>query len=250
MEINSSINILGSIKDLELVIHFLIGSIEGDVLFKGSQPYTSVKTTQSFNRYGRVIRGVLLKSRKSEIELLLGTMLRNESISLDSQLFLFWNSAINDDLLNYLNAKVFFPAFYSGRLVLRADEVAACIKELRETEEVIRGWSANTLETVAGKYLTLLKKFNLLEGTLNKKILHPYLSDKMFVLFLYWLRANEAKSNILESEWLKYSFCEQPVFLERVMRKKFADFYEFTYTVDQLKIDPLIPYKDIYHACK
>src|SRR5205085_8375486 len=117
-------------------------------------------------------------------------------------LMLFWNSSVNNDLFNYLNAHVYFPSFYSGRLVIKKEEVAACIKELKETEVIVQGWTIVTIETVARKYLTLLKKFNLMEGSLNKAIIHPYLNDKMFVMFVYWITAIEVRSNLLESEWL------------------------------------------------
>ena len=250
MNINTDINILGSFQDLSLIIHFWAELKSGTKGKEDNHILTSVKTGGSFTRLRRAINGTLLKCKNSDTKDLIYAMLSADSVSDDTLVMLFWNASQNNDLINFLNTNVFFPAFYSGRLIINTDDAEACIKELREKEEMLKEWSAITIHTVSYKYLTLLSKFNLLEGKIQKKILHPYLSDKMFVLFLYWMKANEEKPNILESEWLKYSFCEQPVFLERVMQKKFADFYEFTYTVDQLKIDPLIPYKDIYHACK
>ena len=89
-----------------------------------------------------------------------------------------------------------------------------------------------------------------MEGGLNKKFSTPYLNDKMFILFIYWLKVIEEKSNLLESEWLKYSFCERPIFIERVMQKKFANYFQLQYSGDKLKIETLIPYENIYHAIR
>jgi hypothetical protein len=89
-----------------------------------------------------------------------------------------------------------------------------------------------------------------MEGSLNKTIVHPYLNDKMFILFVYWITAVENKSNLLESEWLKYSFYERPVFIERLMQKKFTKYFNILYTGDKLKIETLIPYSTIYHVIK
>ena len=89
-----------------------------------------------------------------------------------------------------------------------------------------------------------------MQGSLNKIIVHPYLSDKIFVLFVYWLTTIESKSNLLESEWLKYSFSEKTVFIERLMQKKFAKYFQLNYTGDKLKIETTIPYSTIFHAIK
>jgi len=51
---------------------------------------------------------------------------------------LFWNASANNELFNYLNEKVFFPAFYSGRVVHKNDEVVACIKDLKLTEDDLK----------------------------------------------------------------------------------------------------------------
>lgn len=250
MNINSDINILGGLPDFNLITHFLFETGSDSASQAGHHTYTSIKTDKSVKRFERAINGTFLKFNSRESEYLVKSILASESVSHDSLLMLFWNASWNNDLLHYLNTQVYFPAFYSGRLIIKKEEVGACINELKEIEEIVREWTIMTIETVAGKYLTLLKKLNLMEGSLNKKILHPYLSDKMFILFIYWLKAIETKSNLLESAWLKYCFCEQSVFIDRVLQKKFTEFYQLAYTGDQLKIETSLPYEKIYYAIK
>lgn len=250
MKINTDINILGGLPDFNLIKHYLFSDKTSLALTADHYTFTAIKTDKAVKRFEKAITGTLLKFKNPESAYLVRSMLSSESISQDSLYLLFWNASVNNDLMNYLNAQVYFPSYYSGRLVIRKEEVGACIKDLKETEEQLKEWTIVTIETVARKYLTLLKKFNLMEGSNTKKILHPYLNDKMFVLFIYWLTATETSSNLLESEWLKYSFCEQPIFIERVMQKKFAKFFQLTYTGDKLKIEPTIPYQNIYDGVK
>ena len=250
MKINSDINILGSLPDWNLINVFLEEGINSVQESSGIYSYTSIKTDKSVKRFQRVIKSSLLKFYNPEIEILTRSILVGEKITKDSLLFLFWNSSFNNELLEYLNNHIYFISFYSGRITIKQDEVVACLKDLRERESELKKWSDSTLFETASKYLTLLKKFNLMEGSLNKTILHPYLTDKMFVLFVYWLNSMESKSNLLDSEWIPYCFCEKTVFIERLMQKKFSQFFLFTYTGDNLKIDTIISYKDIYYAVK
>ena len=250
MNINADINILGGLPDFNLINHFLWIDKTESSKQNDHYTFTSIKTEKSVKRFEKAILGTCLRFKNKEIGFLIKSILSFESITNDSLNILFWNASLNNDLIQYLNAQAFFPAFYSGRLVIRKEEISACIKDLKKTEAGLQNWTILTIETVARKYLTFLKKFNLMEGSLTKKILHPFLNDKMFVLFIYWVIAIETKPNLLESDWLKYCFCEQPVFIERVMQKKFTKFFKLTYTGDKLKVEPSIPYQNIYDAVK
>jgi hypothetical protein len=248
MNINSDINVLGSLPDWNLIIVFLKDSISSLRNFGGVHAYTSIKTDKSVKRFEKAISATLIKFCDSKVENLVRDVIESEGISNESLLLIFWNASFNNELLNYLNTQTYFPAFYSGRISVKQDEVAACLKDLKEREVELKKWSDLTLQTTASKYLTLLKKFHLMEGSLNKTILHPYLNDRMFILFVYWIKAVETKSNLLDSEWLKYSFCEKSVFLERLMQKRFAEYFQLNYTGDNLKIETTMPYEKIYHA--
>lgn len=248
MLINTDLNILGGLPDWNLINVFLKGNIGSVGKLRGIHTYTAIKTDKSVKRFEKAISGTLIKFSNEEVEFLVRDIFESESISNDSLLLIYWNASFNNELLNYLNRQTYFPALYSGRISIKQDEVAACLKDLKEREIELKKWSDSTLQTTASKYLTLLKKFHLMEGSLNKTILHPYLNDKMFILFVYWITAVETKSNLLESEWLKYSFCEKPIFIERLLQKKFAKYFQLQYTGDKLKIETTMPYEKICHA--
>jgi len=246
MNINSDINALGGLPDFNLIPLFLDESIQSLNLKSGAHAYTSIKTNKSIKEFERVIKKSIFVFKNKECEYLLRSILTNESISPSSLMYLFWHTSANNELLHYLNEKVYFIAFYSGRISIKQPEVFACLQELRETEKDLQKWSESTIDLTASKYLTLLKKLGLMEGVQTKTIVHPYLNDMMLVLFLYWLMAIETRPNLLESPWLKYCFSERQIFIERIMQKKFAKFINLNFTGDKLKIEPIVSYQNIY----
>ncbi len=250
MKYNTDINILGGLPDWNLINIFLKESIKDIIERDGIHTHTSIKTSEAVKRFERAISRTFLQCKNNEIQHLLKSILHEKEILNDTLFMLFWNGSVNNELLHYLNMQVYFPAFYSGRLVLKKEEASACVIELKETEQGIKNWTIETINTIGRKYLTLLKKFNLMEGSQTKTIVHPYLNDKMFVLFVYWITAIESKSNLLDSEWLEYSFFDRPVFVERLMQKKFSNYFQFLYTGDKLNIETLVPYSTIYHDIK
>jgi hypothetical protein len=250
MKINTDINILGGLPDWNLIKLFMDRNIDSMRKEGGLNAFTSIKTDKSVKRFEKAITATLLKTDNVEVELLIRETLSAEGISTDSLMLLFWNASFNNDLFRYLNNQIYFSSFYSGRITIKSNEVTACLKDLSEREPGLKAWGDYTLAKNASKYLTLLKKFNLMEGSQKKAILHPYLDDKAFVLFIYWLKAIEPNPNLLDSEWIIYSFCEKEVFIERLMKKKFSSYFQLLYSGDKLNIETLIPYESIYHVIK
>lgn len=244
MKINSDVNILGGLPSFEVIIPFL----KNEIMTEPISAFTNIRTAKSVERFEKAIRSTFLTFNSENQKNIVKDILLNEGISNDSLLMLFWHGSYNNELLNSLNSNVFIPAYYSGRIVLKQSEVSAYLHELKTSEKDLKKWSESTIETTASKYLTLLKKFNLLEGSANKKIIHPFLSDKLFILFIYWLLTVESRTNILETQWLRYSFSENEFFVDRVLQKRFSKFVEIKYTGDKLQIKPLIEYTEIYNA--
>lgn len=246
MTLNSDINILGGLPDLNLIKQFMNDSIESLNSRGGHRSYTAIKTDKSVHRFEKAITDTLLTFKNSTLKPIVTNMVNAESISNDCLFLFFLNASNNNELLNYLNNSVYFPALYSGRVSIKTTEVLACLNDLKQTEQELHKWSDSTLQVTASKYLTLLKKFHLMDGSVNKTITYTYLNDKMFVIFVYWLLTVEPKPNLLESPWLNYAFSEKQFFLERVMQKKFSKFFNLNYNGDKLMVEPLISYQNIY----
>ena len=209
---------------------------------------SSIRTRRSVNRFENAIKATFFDHTDDKLLSLLTSIIEAEGISDECLLLLFLTASVNNELFDYLNRQVFFPALYSGRSMIKPEEVLACLKELKETELALRKWSDYTLKLTASKYLTLLKKFGFVEGSVSKTIRHPFLNDKEFVLLIYWLVVVESKSNILESEWFIYSFYEKDLFIDRIRQNRFSKYLSINFSGDRLKVETLFDYKDIYYV--
>ena len=246
MKINTDINILGGLPDWNLIKLFLSEDLHSIKEKGGIHTYTAIKTDKSVKRFEKAIKDTFLRFKNAQAETIFLSVIKQNALSNEILFLLFWNASINNELINYLNTTVYFPALYSGRVSIKKDEIVACLKDLKESEADLKKWSDVTITTTASKYLTLLKKFGLMAGSVSKTISHPYLSDTMFVLFTYWLTAIAEKPNLLHSEWLLYSFNEKQTFIERLLQKKFSKYFNVVYTGDKLSIEPIKPYDSIY----
>lgn len=127
------------------------------------------------------------------------------------------------------------------------DEIISCLKDLKNSEISLQKWSDSTVKITASKYLTLLRKFNLMEGSAKKTIPMHLVNDKEFILFVYWIISVENQTNLLESPWIQYSFMEKEIFLQQVMQKKFIRYWNVVFTGDKLKIENNYSYEEIVH---
>lgn len=244
VKIDSNINILGGMPDLGLIRNYL----PDDESETASNTSTAIRTRKSVDRFETAIKTTFFEGTSEKLLSLLASVIKAEGISDDGRLLLFLTASANNDLFGYLNRRIFFPALYSGRAVINPDEVLACLKELKQTEIQLRKWSDYTLKLTASKYLTLLKKFSLVEGSKTKSIKHQFLSDKSFVLLIYWMMAVENRSSLLDSQWFIYSFYEKDLFIERIRQNRFSKYFTISFSGDRLKVEPIIDYKDIYYA--
>lgn len=247
MNINTDINVLGSIQDFSLVHIIFHAKNRSKISLQYQQQLASLKVAKTFNRYEKAIRNTYLNFKNDQIKTLFQSIFSAKEFNPEFLPVLFWNASANNELINYLNQEVYFPVLYGGRSTIKNIEVETCIKHLRKTENDLQKWSDKTIATIGSKYLTFLRKFELMEGTQSKKICPYYLSDKWFILFLYWLKAIDPVSNILHSKWLPYAFLEKDLFSERVMKKHFLKYYHFSYNGENLTLEPIYTYGEIYH---
>jgi hypothetical protein len=247
VDINTDINVLGSIQDFTMVHIIFHAKNRSKKSLQLQQQLASLKVAKTFDRYENAIQKTFLSYKNDHVKTLFQSILSANEFNPEFLPMLFWNASINNQLINYLNQNVYFPALYSGRTSIKNIEVESCIKDLRKSEQDLQTWSDNTIATIGSKYLTFLRKFHLMEGTQKKKICPYYLNDRWFVLFLYFFKAVDPTSNILQSPWLPYSFLEKDLFIERVIKKQFSKYYHFTYNGEKLALELLFSFGEIYH---
>lgn len=245
MHINSNINIIGGLPEFELIKTFLMSSENQG---KSHLEYSDIRTLKAVNRFKKAIQESFV-SKKEDINHLFLPFI-NKNNSNENSYFLFLIFGFNNDLFKYLNDTVFFPVYYSGRRIIKKEEVEICLKDLQKTNETLASWSESTITTTASKYLTLLKKFGLLSGVQKKEIAYKNPTSEEFLVFLYFLTIAEENSNKINSEWIKYSFYENEFFLQKVLEKQLIRYVEVQYNGDNLKLKPMINYDKLYETLK
>lgn len=249
MNINSDVNILGGMPDFNLIRIYIAGEAKDKSTSEIQMQYSSIKTEKAFKRFQKAIEKSMNTFKNEKIQQVIQTLCSEQDLDETMLLVFFWNMSLNNDLFSYLNEHVYFPTLFSGRTTVTAEEVVACLKELKQEEPELKEWSDSTIDITASKYLTLLKKFGLLDGAIKKKIIYKNLSKKQFVLFLYWLMQAEDTTNLGDSIWMKYSFMEKEYFIERCLQHKYTKYINVNFNGDILRAEPLLSYEEVCHEC-
>lgn len=245
MLINTNINIIGGLPDFNLIRYFLFEN-KSDV--KNHSEYTTIRTLKSVKRFKKAIRESFVSSN-DDLNTISQLLIKNENpTKINFALFLIFS--VNNDLFHYLNENVFFPIYYSGRKIIKKEEVLICLKDLQKKIDALNSWSESTINSTASKYLTLLKKFGLLSGIRNKEIVYKNLSSEEFIIFIYFLSIVDQNSNKINSNWIKYSFNENDFFVKKVMDRKLIPFFEIKFNGDNLKLVPTINFDKLYEKLK
>ena len=245
MHINSNINILGGLPEFDLIKFFLIDSNNHG---KSHLEYSDIRTLKAVKRFKKAIEESFISENKN-INDLFSTFIKEMNIS-ENLYYLFLLFSFKNDLFRYLNENIFFPIYYSGRRIIKKEEVEICLRDLQKNNETLANWSESTITTTASKYLTPLKKFGLLSGVQKKEIIYKNLSSEEFLVFVYFLSIAEKNSNKIHSEWIKYSFYENDFFLQKVLEKQLIRYVEVQYNGDNLKLKPMINYDKLYETSK
>lgn len=250
MKYNTDINIIGSIPDYELIYKAIeLFSRNNDdlenLIIKDNQ--FDFRTEKSRKRFLAAVYSAFLDFKSDDHKELLINFFKTNLSMTSKQMILFWQFLATNQLFHEITRDVFFKAYFSGRISLPKDDVVAYIKELVSQNDDLKGsWSQITIETIASKYLTILKKLDLLEGTNKKSFKHIQLSNEELLIFIYLIKIFEPENpNILNSKFLGFSFISKDSFLNRVKQLARKDLFEMSFNGEQLKIEINKPYQGI-----
>ena len=215
-------NIIGGIPDYSVLLDYITekskASGDGGFVFR---------TQNALSRFSKSIdTGILQFASPKHKELFMSAIAGEQYTNTEKMLILFWQMIYANKLFGKITENIFMPAVYSGRISLDKNEVLSYLRFLQKEEPQSLPWSENTLDTTASKYLSTLKKLGLADGSLVKTILHPVISDSLFVYFVNWALAVDNDKTL-----------NNPFF--------FYSFYDTTGLISRLKKIELIPYWNI-----
>lgn len=250
---DSVINIIGSIPDYRLLFFALeVASKDGNGALKQAllnDNAFNLRTEQARGRFLRGMNSTLLRFENEMHQNLIHSLFQEEGLVRTKNFALFWQMAINNALFFNLSKEMFLKLYFSGRSLFPKNEIEAYLLHLKQGHEDLKSWSDNTISIVASKYLSFLKKTNLLEGSQKKSFVHINLDKTSFVFFVYLLAALYPNApNILETELFDFGFMSKDVFRERAKRAEYMEYFNYRFDGGSLKLEPKYKPEEIIHV--
>jgi len=247
---NSDINIIGGIPDYQLIFKAIELYTSGkdtmeDAIIKHNE--FDFKTENARKRFLAAVNSTFLNFHNEDHEALI-TALFTHTMSLETkQLILFWQFSLSNRLFFEISRDVFVKNYFSGRVSFPKEDVVAYLKDLiANTSELKDKFTEKTINTIASKYLTVLKKLDLLEGRQKKTFKHIQVSNDALVIFLHLLKAiDPSGSDILKNKYLSLSMVPLDSFTERVKQLAKKDLVNMSFNGVALKVDTIHTNKGI-----
>lgn len=242
MHYNTDINIIGSIPDYHLIykaLPLLLSDpkeLENILVINNEFDF---RTEKSRKRFLSVLNSAFVSKNKTIDELASVLMLYFKNDENAQALLLFWLFNTNNKLFFELNRDVFLKYYFQGRAELPKEAVIAYIKDLINRVDELKGkWSEITIDTIASKYLTILKKLKLLEGNQKKKFTLIRVSDELLAVFIHLIDLLEnRKGNFLEDDFLGFTFISKDNILDRLKRIGKKDWVKINFNGVTLQVE-------------
>ncbi len=239
---NTDINILGGIPDYNLIYKALPLLAEGKGILHESLVKNNdfdFRTERSRIRFFTLLKSAFI-SENADVNELSSQLIQHLGNDEKSQaLVLFWLFSLNNRLFYELNRDVFLKYFFQGRAELPKADVVAYLKDKIATNDELKGkWTDNTVDTVAYKYLSVLKKFHLLEGSRKKTFCFVRVSDEMLAAFVhFYTYSNRNDNNILKDEFFSFSLVPNENTVARLKKIGKKDWIKMNYTGTSLRVE-------------
>jgi hypothetical protein len=253
MKYNSDINPMGSIPDYHLIYKafpMLYGRSSALEKLLVTDNEFNFRTERSRKRFLSVLNFALITKNES-INNLAATLIdfleNNEQAK---TLIVFWLFSINNRLFYELNRDIFLKYYYQGRTELPKNDVIAYLKNLiSKNKELKVKWSEETIDTIAYKYLTILKKFHFLKGRVKKTFCYVNINNEMLAVFVHFYGMLEnRKTNMLEDEFLPFSFVSADNMVDRLKPIGKKDWIKMNYTGASLEVEGKFEINTIAHG--
>lgn len=242
MHYNTDINIIGSIPDYHLIYKALPLLLNDpkeleNILVTNNE--FDFRTEKSRKRFLSALNSAFVSKNKTTDELASDLMLHFINDENAQAVLLFWLFNMNNKLFFELNRDLFLKYYFQGRAELPKEAVIAYIKDLISRVDDLKGkWSEITIDTIASKYLTILKKLKLLEGNQKKKFTLIRVSDELLAVFIHLIDLLEnRKGNFLEDDFLGFTFISKDNILDRLKRIGKKDWVKINFNGVTLQVE-------------
>ena len=252
--INSDINIIGGIPDFSLIEatleHFANGKdqLELNELVITNNAF-DFRTESARKRFLAAVNGSILVFANDNHKALIENLFSASGHESLKRKVVFWQLLFGNDLFLLISKNVYAKAYFSGRTSLAGKEVFAYLKDLQTLSTKLNTFSDSTLETIASKYLTILRKLEMMEGVIKKQILNIRLSEHELLFFVYLiLSVDNSTRDILKNPYREFFFLEKPELVQALKNIKYMPFIDIRSTGETLNVNLKMSPKELVDA--
>ena len=229
---NSDTNILGGVPDYAAMIQYAVACLDDS-----KESDFSFRTENAGKRFMAAINRCLLTFKNKAHREIINDAFSSDELRIDQKLIVvFWQMSINNELFARITENYYMKAVYAGRLSLRPEEIMSYFFELRREFPGELTWSEATLKLTASKYLTILKKLGLAEGSQTKEIKYPNIGDELFIIMVKLALAVYPDEPTENNPLFKYAFCDTPSLINRLKSIRFTPYWTLTQLGNNIKI--------------
>lgn len=229
---NSDTNILGGVPDYAAMIQYVVASLD-----TSKESEFTFRTENAGKRFMAAINRCLMAFKNKEHKKIIFDAFSSDEIRIDQKLLVvFWQMTINNELFELVTENYYMKAVYAGRLSLRPEEIMSYFYELHNAFPGELTWSEATLKLTASKYLTILKKLGLAEGTQTKEVKYPNIGDELFVILVRLALAVYPDKPNENNPLFRFSFSDTVSLINRLKAIKFTPYWTLTQLGNNIKI--------------
>ena len=251
---NTSLKIIASIPDFNLLYDVFRYYADGDdkktVKEKIiNQDTYGIRTEAARGRFLRGIHSTLINYKNNSHEqLIYDCYTKNTSLDL-KKTTIYFQIGINNQLFYELTTQIFLKLYFAGRLTADKSEFSSYLFGLKNTNEQVSEWVDATVDEVASKYLTLLRKIGFLKGRKKKEFVHIALSDEILIYAIYLFQAaDNTGNNIFDNKFIQLLPISRENLRERIKKISLQDFFKVAVAGNKFSLELKYDYKDIVNA--
>jgi len=250
----SDINVIASIPDFNLIndvisafAHHKGEEYINEEIFK--QNIYGIRTLKSRKRFLSAITKTFIKFKTEEHQKVFYALFSQSSFVNIKKIALYLQFAFNDRLFYELTTKISMKLYKAGRLTVPKDEFTAYLYDLRDKNTDIKNWSNSTIDIIASKYLTLLKKLGFLKGRIRKEFCQIDIDDPTIVYLTYLLKSLGNKNpDIMKNPYINILPISQESLYKRIKKISLVDYFTIFTLGHDLKINLKYGFEEIVNV--
>jgi len=251
---NTDINTIGGIPDFDMiydVLRMLAADVSASQIQKAviTDNRYGIRTEEARGRFLRAIKSAFWQFKNDAHKTLIRTLFSASGFEKTKRLALFPMLAVNNPLFENITKHVFIKTYFSGRVQIHSTDIIAYLRHARETDAVVRKWSDTTINTVASKYLTFLKKIDFVTGRQKKTFKYIRVDNTSLIFFIYLLKAADPdQADIFKNRYCDFLLIEKESLLNILKKATFSPFFDIQTSGTDLKINLKCNYGELIHV--